>query len=549
MIRVYRGAAPFLAVALVAACSGGSDEPWFKETGRAAGLVFDHRTGFDGRHLFPEIVGGGGALFDMDGDGDLDAYLVQSGSLTAPDAEPDGNRLFRNRGDGTFDDVTEESGTGDRGYGMGVAAGDYDNDGDVDLYVTNYGPNVLLRNDGDGTFTDVSVASGTEDEGWGASAGFLDYDADGDLDLFVVNYIDWTMRTEQDCYSAAGPLDYCMPTNYNAPARDVLLRNDGDGKFIDVSVAAGLDAAFGNGLGIVSRDFDGNGWHDVFVANDTMMNQLWLNQGDGTFRDESLLRGCALDEHGLTKAGMGTVAGDYDNDGDIDLVVVNLGGQTDSFFTNENGFFSDTTGNVGLGAASRRYTRFGLGLVDLDNDGRLDLYEANGRVIRSGEPLTDDPYAEPNVIFRGEAGGRFVELLPRGGTADPLIATSRAAVFGDVNGDGGLDVLVVNRDGPAHLLINRVPARGGWVRFQVLESSDRDALGAVISLTAGGQRVTRTVSSASSYLTANDPRVHVGLGSAEGVTDVRVRWVDGSEETFGDFPAGREATLARGQGG
>ena len=523
--------------------AGPRPEPWFEDVSTSSGLDFVHRSGHRERHLFPEIIGGGVALFDMDGDGDLDAYLVQSGSLEEPGGAGGANRLFANRGDGTFEDITAGSGADDRGYGMGVAAGDYDNDGDVDLYVTNFGPNVLLRNEGDGRFSDRSTEAGVDEPSWGTSTAFLDYDADGDLDLFVANYVNWSIGIEQDCYNPAGLLDYCLPTNYGAPALDRLFRNDGDGTFTDVSVDVGLQTAFGNGLGVVAGDFDGDGRVDVFVANDTMMNQLWLNLGDEGFRDESLLRGCALDEHGLAKAGMGVAAEDYDADGDLDLMVVNLEGQTDSFFLNEAGFFVDHTGRAGLGATSRKYTRFGIGLIDFDNDGTLDLYEANGRVIRSPEADTADAYAEPNMLFRGDGRGGFAEIEPLGGTAQPLVATGRAAAFGDLDGDGGVDVVVLNRDGPVHVLRNVHAARGNWLGLRVVDEHGRDALGAQVTMTVGGRKLSRGVRAAYGYCASSDPRVHVGLGAATAAENVTVRWPDGTTRSFGTLKANQIVEL------
>jgi len=522
--------------------------PWFEEVAQQAGIDFTYESGHRQRLLFPEIMGGGAALFDMDGDGDLDAYLVQAGSLTADPRSRPGNRLYENVGQGRFRDISEGSGAGDRGYGMGVTAGDYDNDGDVDLYVTNFGPNTLLRNDGAGRFTDVSVAAGVGHDGWGVSTAFLDYDADGDLDLFVANYVNWSIGIEQDCYNNSGLIDYCLPTNYGAPAMDRLFRNDGDGTFTDVSIAAGMQSAFGNGLGVVCGDFDGDGRIDIFVANDTMMNQLWLNQGQGRFVDESLLRGCALDEHGMAKAGMGVAADDVDADGDLDLLVVNLEGQTDSFFRNEGGFFVDNTGDVGLATSSRRFTRFSVGLIDFDNDGALDLYQANGRVVKSSEPIIADPFAEPNAVYRGDGTGRLTEVSPRGGTAELLVATSRAAAFGDVDNDGGIDILVVNRDAPAYLLRNVVPDRGGWVRFRVLDERGRDALGATVRATVGRRRENHDVRSAYGYGASSDPRIHLGLGPAGRAEEVVVRWSDGRTESFGDYEPGRTFVLQRGSG-
>ena len=313
-----------------------------------------------------------------------------------------------------FTDVTAASGAADRGYGMGVVVGDYDNDGDPDIYVTNFGRNALLRNDGNGQFTDVTDYAGVGHEGWATSGAFLDYDNDGDLDLFVTNYVDWSIGIEQTCYNSSGLNDYCLPTNYLAPGTDAFYRNEGNGRFADVTEAAGFYAAFGNGLGVTTGDFDRNGFQDLFVANDTMVNQLWLNQDGTRFVDESLLRGCAMDEHGTAKAGMGVAVADIDDNSDDDILVANMRGQTDSVFRNENGIFRDATGDVGLGQTSRWYTRFGIGLVDFDNDGYLDLFEANGRVEANAEPETDDVYAEPNALFRGLPGGRFEHILLQG---------------------------------------------------------------------------------------------------------------------------------------
>ena len=530
-----------LAVLALAGCGG--DGPWFVEEARERGIDFEHHSGFDGTPMLPDIVGGGAALVDVDGDGDLDAYLVQSGRLPARGAQPaPGNRLYLNRGDGTFAEASDIGDGADAGYGMGVAAGDYDDDGDVDLYVTNTGPNALLRNDGNGRFANVAASAGVADPGWGSAAAFLDLDADGDLDLFVVNYINWSPGIERDCYYRGAPT-YCAPTTYNAPAPDKLYRNDGDGTFSDVTVPAGLAAAYGNGLGVVGADFDRDGRIDVFVANDRNVNQLWMNQGDLHFRDLAADWGSAVDEHGVAKAGMGVAAADVDDDGDSDLLVVNFEGETDSFFRNEGAWFSDQTAAVGLGATSGRHTRFGVALSDFDNDGLLDLYEANGKV--DGDPsAAPDPFAEPNVLYRGRASVRGLSdgayrLEAMGsGAAEPLVHTSRGVAIGDVDDDGGLDLLVVNRDGPAYLLMNRAP-RGNWVRFRVLTASGRDAHGATVSARVGERRVHRDVQPAASYFASNDPRVHFGLGDHAEVTDVAVRFPGGVEQAFGDF-AGRE---------
>ncbi len=532
----------------------GQSGAWFREEAGARGLHFTWQSGHRERHYFPEIMGGGAALVDLDEDGDLDAYLVQAGSVTAAPEERPGNQLFRNRGSGRFEDASAGSGAEDRGYGMGVAAGDCDEDGRTDLYVTNVGANVLLRNRGEFSFEDVTARAGAGDVSWSTSAAFLDHDADGDLDLFVVNYVRWSVADELTCYSKPHPEDYCSPNAYAAPAPDTLYRNEGAGRYTDVSLAAGLRAAFGNGLGIVCSDFDSDGRIDVFVANDGLPNQLWRNLGEGRFEEVAVKSGCAVDLDGREKAGMGTTAADVDFDGDEDLLVVNLAGESDSFYRNDGPHFSDRTQRVGLADVSRVFTRFGAGFADFDHDGWADLYLANGRVTRAPEAAGPRPFDEPNLLFRGVPGStggadlRFAELLPRGGTAEALVATSRAAAFGDVDGDGALDVLVVNRDAPAALLMNRVSARGHWLLLRVREKSGRDALGAIVRGRTGGREIMRTVRSAYSYCAANDPRVHIGLGPAESLEDLTVQWADGEREAFGSFAADAVAEVRRGTG-
>ncbi len=519
--------------------------PWFEEQAEQRGLHFHHESGHSGPHLFPEIVAGGAALADVDGDGDLDAYLVQSGSLLGDEAP--GNQLFLNVGNGHFEQTTDGGAASDTGYGMGVAAGDYDNDGDVDLYVTNVGPNVLLRNTGNGQFDDVSSAAGVDDSSWGTAAAFLDLDVDGDLDLFVVNYVNWSLKAERDCYNAMTYLaDYCTPRNYISPAVDRLYRNNGDGTFTDVTRDSGVSGAFGNGLGIVGADVNNDGLTDIFVANDEMMNQLWINKGNLRFEDEAVLWGCAVDEHGITKAGMGVAASDYDRDGDTDLLVVNLTGQTDSLFRNTGSYFEDGTVSAGLSRETKRYTRFGVALTDFDNDGWLDLYEANGAVMRSRETAATDDFAEPNSLWRGLAGARFEPVHPPGGTVQPLTYTSRGLAIGDVDNDGGLDLLIVNRDGPANLLMNQVGDRGQWVRFSVQNRQGAPAYGAMVSGVIDGVHVYRDVQPAGSYLASNDPRVHFGMGTVRQIRDVVVHWPGGEREEFGNFEAGQIVVLRRG---
>ena len=527
----------------------GRGDAWFVDEAGERGLEYTHVSGFAGRPLLPEITGSGGALVDVDGDGDLDVYLVQAGTLyDEPAAPPPGNRLFINEG-GRFAAAPDANGADDSGYGMGVAAGDYDNDGDIDLYVTNVGPNVLYRNDGSGRFEDVTATAGVADPGWSTSATFTDFDNDGDLDLFFTNYIHWSHAVEMNCYSGS-VLTYCPPVNYNAPARDRLYRNDGDGTFTDVSASSRISSVFGNGFGVVAADFNADGLSDIFIANDQMVDQLWLNRGGLEFEEVANLWGSAVDEHGLAKAGMGVAAADVDQDGDTDVMVTNITGQTDSFFRNEGGFFTDVTGELGL-ALTGRYTRWGVVMADFDNDGLLDLYEANGMV--GTEALTKGlDFDEPNVLYRGTSAGRFEEVAPQGGVSPPLLHTSRGVAVGDVDGDGGLDLLVVNRDGPAYLLMNRVAKQGNWIRFLArLADVPRDAHGATVSALVGDTRVYRDVQPDGSYLTSSEAAVHFGLGSETQVRDVRVRWPGSAGDTweeFGEFEAGQTVVLRQVQG-
>lgn len=567
MRRPAAGAA-VVAIALAAAACGGpaapgpgpggaspsgagpapSGAPWFEEVAASTGVTFVHRSGHAGQVFrLPEIMGGGAALFDMEDDGDLDLLLVQSGRLGAADDGPR-HRLYRNDGRGRFTDATAGSGVDVPGYGMGVATGDVDGDGDVDVYLTNLGANVLLVNDGRGRFTDATAKAGVAGSGWSTSAAFTDLDVDGDLDLFVTRYVAWEPGREKQCFSLTGVVDYCSPKNYDAPSSDLLYLNRGDGTFVDASGSSGVAAARGNGLGVVVDDVNGDGKPDVFVANDATPNHLWMNPGGGRFREEALTRGVAIDQDGAPKAGMGVHAADVDGDLDNDLLVMNLDAESDSFFRNDGAFFVDATSMVGLRVASRRFTRFGMAMHDFDNDGRLDLYEANGRVGLQGETFAADPYAEPNLLFRGAEGGRFEEVQPRGGVAAPLVATSRAAAFGDVDNDGGLDIVVANRDAAPYLLRNVVPARGHWARFVVTAAGRRAATGAVVTVTAGGRTWRRDVRTAYSYLAANDPRVHVGLGAATSVDRVDVQWPDGRRERFGPFPADAETRIVQGGG-
>ncbi len=522
------------------------DAAWFQPMQEQWGIDFHYESGATGDFLFPETVGGGAATVDLTGNGLLDLYLVQGGSVTATDDQRPPNRLYHQHTPGSFEDVTEISGAGDRGMGMGVAAGDFNNNGSLDLYVTNVGRNTLLRNRGDGAFDDVTTTSNTGDTGWGTSAAFVDMNHTGYLDLFVVNYVAWTPELERTCRVEYGRREYCTPNAYEAPQPDVLYRNNGDETFADISISAGLHSAYGNGLGVVCSDLNRSGNVDIFVANDQMPNQLWLNRGDETFEEAATRLGCAVDGRGHAKAGMGVLAVDLDNNGYEDLFVVNLTRETDSLYRNHGTHFADETMQLGISSVTRQHTRFGVGMLDFNNDGLLDLYQANGRVAQIGTAhRNDDPYAEPNVLMRGTPSGRFEHLLPLGGTIPTLYATSRAAAFGDLDNDGAIDIVVVNRDDTVHVLQNVVPDRGNWITFRVLDEHGRDALNAVVTATVDYQPVHRTVRSAYSYMAANDPRVHFGIGENTSIAHVSVRWLDGVIQHFGPFEANQIITLKR----
>jgi len=500
------------------------DHPLLTDHTEASGVDFTWHSGASGSYYMPEIIGGGGGLFDADDDGDLDLYLVQGGHIASdgPHGLPD--TFMRNDGNGTY--TRSPIGVDLTDYGMGVATGDVDNDGDVDLYVLNLGTNRLLLNNGNGTFTDGTALSGTGDAGWSAAAAFLDHDHDGDLDLFVVNYLAWTPASAIDCSDSTGAPEYCSPDNFKAPTVDRLFRNDGNGRFTDITTAAGINAKPGTGLGIVAVDFDRDGYQDVFVANDLMPDHLWHNNGDGTFSEIAMQTGCAMDDEGKAKAGMGVDATDIDNDGDLDLIVCNLKNESDSFFRNDGDYFVDITSKAGLRSATRVNTRFGLGFVDFDNDGHLDLYEANGAVLRPAHLPDGDPYAQRNLLLLGGADGRFRATALRGSVDNHQAMSSRGAIFGDIDNDGRMDVIVINRDAPARVYRNTATPRN-WITFDVRNDYGAPALGNILEVTVDGNTITRPVKSAWSYMTANDPRVHIGLGQSTEATDVKITQPDG----------------------
>jgi enediyne biosynthesis protein E4 len=535
----------------------------FVESAGSTGLNFTHVNGATGKYYIAEEMGAGVALFDYDNDGDLDVFLVQGGSLdaTSPGTTPGypTSRLFRNdltRGaDGKprlhFTDVTAQAGVGLRAYGMGVAVGDYDNDGDLDLLVTSFGPETLFRNNGNGTFTDVTRDAGISDPLWTTSAVFFDYDRDGDLDLFVANYLDFTVAGNKKCTDTAGAPDYCGPRNYR-PVPDRLYRNDGNGHFTDVTDASGISRADGAGLGVVAADYNNDGWLDLYVANDATPNQLWINRHDGTFTDEGPLSGAALNAAGNPEGSMGIASGDFDADGDEDIFVTNIIGETFAFYRNDGtGNFEDARIPTGLGPLTAGVTGFGTGWFDYDNDGWLDLFVANGAVNAMeslrGQP---NPFRMKNQLFHNTGNGRFVDASAAGGPAFERAEVNRAAAFGDIDNDGDTDIVVTTNGGPVRLLINQGTPNTHWIDVALQDSSgNRFGFGARIGVERTGKpTLWRRVGTDGSYLAANDARVHVGLGASPSIDAVAVQWVDGTRERWTKVEADRVVRLKRGTG-
>ncbi len=532
----------------------------FTDVAGSSGLDFHHFTGATGEYHFPEIMGSGCAFLDYDGDGDLDVYLLQ-GALLEPGVSlsdavfpprapaPIRNRLYRNdlSSDGRlrFVDVTEESGAGDTAHAMGVATGDYDNDGDVDLYVTNIGPDVLLRNNADGTFTDVTAAAGLGDPRWTTSAAFLDYDRDGYLDLFVTAYVDFTPATNKECFLESGARDYCNPKAY-LPIPGRLYRNRGDGSFIDVSAPSGVDAVYGHGLGVVAGDFDGNGWVDVYVANDGDANQLWMNEG-GVFTDEALLAGAAFNEHGVAEAGMGIAPGDHDGDGDLDLFLTHLNGESNRLLENLGGaMFEDVTARRGLGQPSLPFTGFGVGWIDVNHDAHLDLLIANGDVAMIESQIGESyPYHQTNQIMINDGQGKFRDATPEAGSALALSEVSRGLALGDVDNDGDVDALISNNAGPARLLRNELRDKGSWILLRVLDRSlGRDASGSAVRLTlTDGRVLVRHVRTDGSYLSASDPRLHFAWPAGPVIRSMQLLTPEGRTEPLEPVELGTVSTV------
>ena len=561
---------------------------WFVERAAELGLDFVHFNGASGHFYYPEILPPGVGLLDYDNDGDLDVFLVQ-GRMLGPDSSladalippvspgPLRGRLYRNDLDAgpdgirswRFVDVTGQSGLAADGYGFGVAAGDLDNDGWVDLLVTGFDAERLFRNEGDGTFTDVSDRAGIEARNpFGVSAAFVDYDRDGWLDVYIGNNVDYDLDDRTVCPNTAGARDYCPPETYGG-LPDRLYRNLGTGAFDDVSPTAlrhtntgGVSRAtlgrFGPALGVATADYDGDGWPDIYVANDGTENLLWINQRDGTLMDAALLSGAALSGLGTPEAGMGVDAGDFDDDGDEDLFMTHLTTEGNNLYVNDgSGMFRDESASSRLGPGSLPYTGWGSAWFDFDNDGRLDVMAVNGTVVAvEGRDEDPFPYGQRNSLFRNLGDGRFEDVTDRAGAVFELSEVSRGAAFGDIDNDGDVDVLVGNNAGPVRLLVNTIGNRRHWLGLRLTGPAngpgsvhERDMLGARVAVIRDGEPTRwRRARSDGSYASANDPRVLVGLGESAQPPDVEVRWPSGRAEAWDAVPVDRYMTLTEGQG-
>jgi len=524
--------------------------PQFSNQTAAAGITYRNIFGGEEKQYILESHGSGAAFFDHDSDGDIDLYITNGATFaTYRDRSGPGNTLYRNKGDGTFADITREAGVGDAGWSGGVAVGDIDNDGHQDLYATNYGANVLYRNKGDGTFADITREAGVGGDQYSASSAFFDYDHDGDLDLYVANYVVFDaehLPAKPTLCSFYGGLQvYCGPKGLLG-APDALYRNEGDGRFSDVTQIAGIAAANRYyGLGVVPLDYDADGDTDLFVANDETPNVLWQNQDDGTFTDIALIAGVAYNGDGDTEAGMGVDFGDYDNDGDPDIYVTHFFTETNTLYRNENGHrFSDATTTAGLAAATVDLLGWGTRFFDYDNDGRLDLFVANGHVYPQVErAATGSTYGQSNQLFRNIDHGRF-DLVDIGLTDHKV---SRGTASGDYDNDGDIDLFVVELNDAPTLLRNDGGNAANWLVVQVIGSDDnRDGAGTLIRLQTTGQSQSRTVNGAASYLSHNDLRVHFGLGKSKKVDQIKIIWPNGSVDILEQVPANKLLVVHQG---
>ena len=523
--------------------------PYFTEITSDSQLNDDPAPLPDGTYSLPEIMGGGVSIFDYDNDGDLDLLQI----VCPPPGKPDRrapNRLYRQLPDGTYRNVASAAGLDDPGYGQGAAVGDTDNDGDLDVYVTNFGRDTFYLNNGDGTFVDATVTAGFSGDHWSSSAAFFDYDRDGDLDLYVVRYL--LFDSGVTCRSRNDRTVYCGPQSFEG-VLDALYRNNGDGSFSDVTAAVGI-AAPGKGLGVVCADLTEDGWVDIYVANDQEANHLWVNNGDGTFTDEAVMRGVAFNAYGEAEASMGVTVGDVNGDGRLDLFMTHLRDETNTLYTaTEYGIFVDTSEASGLAAVDRGYTGFGCGFFDYDNDGDLDLALVNGAVRRgskfSGANVGEfwNLYAEPNLLFQNNGSGVFTHVSALAGAFANQVEVSRGLAFGDVDLDGDVDLVVGNLNGMRVFRNDAPPPGNHWLRVRAMDGN-RDAIGAEVTVVTADAEFVGLILPGYSYLGSSQIAAHFGLGTTEIIESIEVKWQDGSRERFKPLGIDQELTLRKGSG-
>jgi enediyne biosynthesis protein E4 len=518
----------------------------FVDVTQKLGVNFQYLSSHTSRKYLPETMGAGVALFDYDNDGHLDIYLVNGAPLADP--TPKGtvpqkagpqysNRLYHQKGDGSFEDVTEKAGLQGAGYGMGVAVGDYDNDGFEDLYVTAYGGNKLYHNNGNGTFTDVTEKAGVAGSGWSTSAAWVDLDGDGLLDLIVLRYLDWDFDDIWCGERKEGYRAYCHP-DYFKPIAPLVYHNNGDGTFTEVAQKAGLGKP-GKGLGIAIADYDRDGHIDFFIANDSVPEFLYHNKGDGTFEEVGLPSGAAVDQDGRTFAGMGVDFADYNNDGWPDIVVTDLANQGYALYeNNKDGTFTYTSQTSGIGSMTLSHSGWGVRFLDYDNDGWKDLLIAQGHDLDTIEMTYPNLHYREPMLLAHNTGHGFVDVSAQSGIVFRQPWVARGMAIGNLDNDGRLDAVVTTNDGPVHILHNETSTGNHWILLKLVgHKSNRDAIGAAVTLTTGSGSQFATVSTAGSYLSSSDKRVHFGLGKDSVIQEIDIRWPSGIRQRLKNSPA------------
>ena len=562
-----------LALALLIApfgAPGAEPAPRFNDLTHQAGLAFRNWYGDSNAKTILETTGTGAAFCDFDGDGDLDLYIVNGAvgfdhprlrdlphDVRPPaDGSTPRNALFRNKGDGTFEDATAEAGAGHTGWGAGCVCGDYDNDGDRDLYVTYYGPNLLYRNTGGGTFEEVGARAGVDHGGYGQSAAFGDYDGDGYLDLYVANYLEFDPGTailpgerRGNFFGHMRGIPTMAAPESHDPSPDILYRNKGDGTFEDVSAGAGINHQLGRGMGAVFWDYDDDGDQDIYVANDASANLLYTNNGDGTFEENGARMEVAFDADGSAEGSMGLAAGDFDNDGRQDMVVTNFEVQTTTLHRNEVSYFADVSIESGVGLSTIAPMQWGAILFDYDNDGDQDLYLASGHLTSALEDYyPQSSFAQKNQLFRNTGGGSFEEVTNRAGDGLKVVKSSRGVASGDYDGDGDEDLFVVNKNDFPTLLRNDTDSSNHWLMLRTQGArSNRDGVGARVRVVSSGLAQVKEVRAGSSYLSHNSLWLAFGLGAESHVDTVEVRWPSGLVQRFTGVPGNRYLLVKEGE--